>query len=184
MLLLLFLILADEQREIVEKIYDENRKFFLQVAKEITHSEVCAEDAVSNAFLKIIQNIKQIADLPCHKLIPYCVVIVKNCAIDIIRGDKKYVNGTDDQIQNCLSDAISPEMESINEENALFIRKLLFKLKDDDRKLLLLKYVYGMNYTEISGSLMISEVATRKRCQRALEKLRQLYEENDNENDI
>lgn len=177
MLLLLFSLLADEQQTLVEKIYDENYSFFLKIAKGITRSEVHAEDAVSNAFLKIIQNIKQISDLPCHELRPFCVVIVKNCAIDIMRKSQKYVSGTDDQVVQNVSEAYNPEKNVIDSEYILNMKRMLGTLDDDDRVLIMLRYVHGMKYSDISKAMMISEVAARKRCQRTLEKLRQLYKE-------
>ena len=57
------------------------------------------------------------------------------------------------------------------------MKRMLGTLDDDDRVLIMLRYVHGMKYSDISKAMMISEVAARKRCQRTLEKLRQLYKE-------
>ena len=51
----------------------------------IVKSEEAAEDVVSTAFIKIMDNIEKISDLPCPQMTAFCVTIVKNASIDVLR---------------------------------------------------------------------------------------------------
>ena len=54
MMILLFGVLSDEQRALVERIFREHRGRFLRISFKIVKSEETAEDVVSTAFVKIM----------------------------------------------------------------------------------------------------------------------------------
>lgn len=85
MLILLFSVLNDEERELVEQIFHEHHIQFQRIAFRIVQSEETAEDVVSTAFVKIIDNIEKISELPCPQMTAFCVTIVKNASIDVLR---------------------------------------------------------------------------------------------------
>ena len=89
MLLMMISLLDDEQREIIEKIFREDKSFFFHVARGILVSKEDAEDAVSEALLKIVDNLEKISNLPRNKMRAYCIIIVKNCAREKLRRDKR-----------------------------------------------------------------------------------------------
>ena len=53
MMILLFGVLNDEQRALVERIFHEHRVHFQRISFKIVKSEEAAEDVVSTAFVKI-----------------------------------------------------------------------------------------------------------------------------------
>ena len=65
MMILLFSVLNDEQRALVERIFHEHHIHFQRISFNIVKSEEAAEDVVSTAFIKIMDNIEKISDLPC-----------------------------------------------------------------------------------------------------------------------
>ena len=65
LMMLLFAVLNDEQRALVERIFREYRGRFQRISFNIVKSEETAEDVVSTAFVKIMDNIEKISDLPC-----------------------------------------------------------------------------------------------------------------------
>lgn len=77
MLILLFSVLNDEQRALVERIFHEHHIHFQRISFNIVKSEEAAEDVVSTAFIKIMDNIEKISDLPCPQMTAFCVTIVK-----------------------------------------------------------------------------------------------------------
>ena len=85
MLILLFSVLNDEQRALVERIFHEHHIHFQRISFNIVKSEEAAEDVVSTAFIKIMDNIEKISDLPCPQMTAFCVTIVKNASIDVLR---------------------------------------------------------------------------------------------------
>ena len=82
MLILLFSVLNDEQRALVERIFHEHHIHFQRISFNIVKSEEAAEDVVSTAFIKIMDNIEKISDLPCPQMTAFCVTIVKNASIN------------------------------------------------------------------------------------------------------
>lgn len=85
MMILLFSVLNDEQRALVERIFHEHHIHFQRISFNIVKSEEAAEDVVSTAFIKIMDNIEKISDLPCPQMTAFCVTIVKNASIDVLR---------------------------------------------------------------------------------------------------
>ena len=85
MMILLCSVLNDEQRALVERIFHEHHIHFQRISFNIVKSEEAAEDVVSTAFIKIMDNIEKISDLPCPQMTAFCVTIVKNASIDVLR---------------------------------------------------------------------------------------------------
>ena len=68
MMILLFGVLNDEQRALVERIFHEHRVHFQRISFKIVKSEEAAEDVVSTAFVKIMDNIEKISELTCPQM--------------------------------------------------------------------------------------------------------------------
>ncbi|MCR5656963.1 MAG: sigma-70 family RNA polymerase sigma factor, partial [Butyrivibrio sp.] len=85
MLFLILSVLEDDQRKLVEDIFKNNYKKYLRISTRILGSNTVAEEAVSDALIKISLNIKRISHLPCPEMEAFCVTIVKNCAYDHLR---------------------------------------------------------------------------------------------------
>ncbi len=67
MLLFLTMIDSDEDKSKFEVIYENYRNLMFFVAKKILYSDSDAEDAVQDAFIRIINNLDKIEDPKCHK---------------------------------------------------------------------------------------------------------------------
>lgn len=67
MLLYLQMLETPEEKSLFEQIYLEYRGLMYHVAYEILHNDQDAEDAVHQAFVKIVENIKKIDDPVCPK---------------------------------------------------------------------------------------------------------------------
>ena len=92
MMILLFGVLNDEQRALVERIFHEHRVHFQRISFKIVKSEEAAEDVVSTAFVKIMDNIEKISELTCPQMTAFCVTIVKNASIDVLRHSQQSVH--------------------------------------------------------------------------------------------
>ena len=90
MLLYLQMLETPEEKSLFEQIYLEYRGLMYHVAYEILHNDQDAEDAVHQAFVKIVENIKKIDDPVCPKTHGYVVTIVEHQAIDQYRKRQKY----------------------------------------------------------------------------------------------
>lgn len=175
MMILLFGVLSDEQRALVERIFREHRGRFLRISFKIVKSEETAEDVVSTAFVKIMDNIEKIFDLPCPQMTAFCVTIVKNASVDVLRESRRSAHldswdGVSDESSDDLAD------ECIRNADVYKLSGLIDRLDPDDRCFVYLRYAEEMEYKEIGRLLNISEDAAKKRGQRLVKKLRKLYE--------
>lgn len=174
---LIFLgILTEEQQNLVEQIFRVHHIRFYHISFRILKSEASANDAVSMAYIKIMDNIERISELSSPLMTAFCVTIVKNTSIDIIRKSKKFahVESLDTFQDNSVE---SFEDFYINKSNVQRLTDLMDTLSEEDRKLIQLKYVNDMGYLEIGKLLGISEEAAKKRGQRIIQKLKKLYGE-------
>ena len=172
MMILLFSVLNDEQRALVERIFHEHHIHFQRISFNIVKSEEAAEDVVSTASVKIMDNIEKISDLPCPQMTAFCVTIVKNASIDVLRQLQQSVHI--DYWDN-ISDDI--EDECIVNADVHRLTEVIDQLNPDDRHFIYLRYTLEMGYREIGELLNISEDAAKKRGQRLVKKLQKLYEE-------
>ena len=175
MMILLFGVLNDEQRALVERIFHEHRVHFQRISFKIVKSEEAAEDVVSTAFVKIMDNIEKISELPCPQMTAFCVTIVKNASIDVLRHSQQSVHL---DRWDCVSDENSDDLadECIHNADVRKLTELIDRLDPDDRRFVYLRYAEEMGYKEIGELLNISEDAAKKRGQRLVKKLRKLYE--------
>ena len=67
MMILLFGVLNDEQRALVERIFHEHRVHFQRISFKIVKSEETAEDVVSTAFVKSWTTSKKFLNYPVPK---------------------------------------------------------------------------------------------------------------------
>lgn len=176
MMILLFSVLNDEQRALVERIFHEHHIHFQRISFNIVKSEENAEDVVSTAFIKIMDNIEKISDLPGPQMTAFCVTIVKNASIDVLRQLQQSVHiDYWDNISDEDTDDI--EDECIHNADVYRLTEVIDQLNPDDRHFIYLRYTLEMGYREIGELLNISEDAAKKRGQRLIKKLQKLYEE-------
>lgn len=175
MMILLLDVLNDEQRALVEQIFHEHHIHFQRISFNIVKSKETSEDVVSSAFLKIIDNIEKISDLPRPQMTAFCVTIVKNISIDVLRKLPQSVHfDCWDNIPNEREDAVVDEC--IRNADIHRLAEVIDQLASDDRYFIYLRYTLEMGYREIGELLSISEDAAKKRGQRLVKKLRKLYE--------
>ena len=89
-MLMLYLQMLDTLEEKVrfEEIYLKYRNAMFRAADGILHNDQDAEDAVHNAFLRIIKKFSRFQNMPAKDLAPQVVVIARNEAISLQRKKK------------------------------------------------------------------------------------------------
>ncbi len=171
-----FFNLSKSEKEFIDKLYADFYSLFFAIAFEILRNISEAEDAVSEAFIKISKNIKKIIGFSCNEIRSYCVVIVRNEAMNILRKRKKYI----------FTDDVKPVMDDLYYEDSLedvvenkLMNERLFKYVNDlskqEQEMLKMRFYEDMSYKEIAGRMGISEDNARVRVYRIIEKLRKSY---------
>lgn len=86
MMLYLQLLPSPSDKDKFEQLYTLYRGLMFYVARRILPGEADAEDAVHQAFVSIIENLKKISEVRCPKTRSYVVIITERKAIDILRS--------------------------------------------------------------------------------------------------
>ncbi|HFL3113362.1 TPA: RNA polymerase sigma factor, partial [Clostridioides difficile] len=89
MLIYLAMLELEEDKVKFEKIYEKYRQIMFYVANKILKDDHLAEDAVHNAFIRIIKNIDKIDEVDSPRTKAFIVIIVERIAIDFYRKRKR-----------------------------------------------------------------------------------------------
>ena len=79
------LIDSDESKDKFESLYLKYRKHMKHIAMKILDDEHLAEDAVHNAFVKIISNLEKFNKINCQETRNLIVIIIRSVSIDMYR---------------------------------------------------------------------------------------------------
>lgn len=167
MLCYLMLLETERDKSKFVRIYERYRDTMYVTAYDVLRDDRLAEDAVHDAFLKIIDHLEKISEVESHKTKNFVVIIVRNKAIDLYRKRKR-------RGEVPLEGAAEPSGEypdTAAGELAARIAGLPVKLRD----VLELRYYYGYSSAETARLLKISEDAARKRLERAKAALLEEY---------
>ncbi len=132
------------------------------------------EECVSDVFADIFMKCE--FDLSSENDIKYLIAIIaKRKAIDNFRRLTAKANYTADTDEDDMKELVSDFSVDEHVERSELRRVLLDKideLGEPDSTILIQKFYYSRNSTEIAQSVSMTAVAVRQRCARAMDKLR------------
>lgn len=148
----------------IEKCYKLYEQKMYQVAYRILNDEGMAEDAVQNAFLKLIKSNTYFKDPKSDDCKRYIITVIKNASITIYNRQKK------EQEVICFSDQSEQfekkEEHEIDEEREQ-IRAAIHQLPEKYYLVLDCMVIKEMSVKDTAKELAITEAAVRKRFERA-----------------
>ena len=165
------LIDSDESKDKFESLYLKYRKHMKHIAMKILDDEHLAEDAVHNAFVKIISNLEKFNKIDCQETRNLIVIIIRSVSIDMYRKRKREFENTD-----ILQNDISAETDFSMIEVADILNEIDV-LPDIYKDILLLKVEYGYKDREIAKLLGIKVDTVSKRLERARKQLKKQLNE-------
>ena len=168
MLIYLQLIETEEDKSKFEEIYTEYRNLMHYLAYKRLHNRQDAEDAVHQVFVKIAENIKTIEPIS-PKTKRLVVVMIENIVTDMLRKRGRHPN------EEYWEKDLSIPAPELSEKDLL--DACMWKLPEQQRLVIWLKYHDGYNLREIAGMLGITLVWAQKLDQRAKKRLLELYRE-------
>ena len=148
MIIYLQMIESDEDKSKFEQLYIMYKGLMFHVAMKILKNEFDAEDAVHQAFLSLIENLKKISDVKCPK----------RKAIDIIRSRSKLVD------MEFWESTYGIEIPLPGDHG---LADAMARLPAAYRDILLLRYYNGYSVREISSMLHIKKDTAQKQLWRA-----------------
>ena len=176
------LLETEYDRDVCQKLYEENKQKLFRIAYNVLHNTADAEDAVQSCFSKVIKNFERYRNKPYEELVIICQVIVKHDAIDSIREQKKKVIFTDEVYLGEDDIAIwTPDVldELINRNEKDLVLQAIMELDEEERELMYLQYVSEFKPKDIAKLFSTTSAAIRKktlRCRNKLAKILEGYE--------
>lgn len=152
---------TDEQRNILSEFYEENKnKFFSLAYAKLQNSEE-SEDAVQEAFLRIVKYPEKFFSIEPHKRLPYSIIIIRNVVLQMLEKQGRY---TFEELPEGIPDSnLSIEDISIGNVARSELVEFIKTLSEAKKQAVILKGVYGLNNREIADVLGITESAVRRR---------------------
>ncbi|WP_297982164.1 sigma-70 family RNA polymerase sigma factor [uncultured Oscillibacter sp.] len=149
-------------------LYKKYRKLMLYVANQILNNQDDSEDAVHEAFLSIIRNIKKIQDADRPETRSYIVIITERKAINILQKRSSAIPY--DESNELMGIAIPAPGD-------FGIADAFSQLPARYRELILLRYANGYSTKEIAALLGMSQKNVQKVLWRAKKQLEQKLDE-------
>lgn len=165
---------SPEGKSKFEKIYLKYRQAMFYTAKRILQDEQLAEDAVQEAFLRIINNLEKIDDNNCHKTKGFIVVVTEHIAIDMYRkrNRMKFVSMDDAEFYPYVG-LLGTQQEF---EGDNMVEKAILSLPVIYQGVLILKFFNEYEDKEIARLLKITQENVRQRLSRGKKKLEEILE--------
>ena len=170
-MILVFTFDTVEERDKFDYLYRKYKDLLFYKAWGILHDHMLAEDALSEAYIRIYRNLEKVEDVNSPRTIAFLTTIVRNTALTILsRTKSETVEEPDENIadtQNLEDDVLS----AISSENLVLI---IGKLDEQSRNIFLLKYAYDLPHKEIAEQLNTTENNITVKLHRVKKKLSNL----------
>nr|WP_281064907.1 sigma-70 family RNA polymerase sigma factor [Clostridium punense] len=151
----------------IAQLYDAYENKMYGIAYSILHNVEQAEDAVQDAFIKLIPHISTIQRIESLKTKRLVVYTIKNIAIDLYRRNRKETELFTKEVEEKVISENQNGVSSVKTiEDRYMITQLLSKLPEKYREIIQYRCFYELSYKEISSLLNISEDVAAKRYER------------------
>lgn len=176
---MLFLLFdTHEEKILAERLYNNYSKFMFKTAYTILDDKSLAEDAVQQAFIKIIKNLSKIDENNVKKTKNFIGLITKNTAIDIYNKVQNEPIALDDNYTSDMKYDISCII--IDRETIDRLKIHIKALKPIYQTPLFLYAEQGLSVNEIAEILDIKPKTVQKRIERARAQLINALNKEDN----
>lgn len=175
-----------EDKELIRKCQTGDKEAFYELISryhpfvykflvKITEDEGIAEDLTQETFLKIIKNIDKYDLDGRAKFSTYVITVSKNCYIDYIRREKKWMqaipideNSNIEDISTNVEDLVLDKMynQDIIEE--------IENLTDEQKLVIKMKYIEGLTLKEIGDRLNLETKTVKSRIHNGIVRLRKI----------
>ena len=156
----------EDQRRFM-RLFKAHEKKIYAVALRILRDPDRAEDAAQQTWLKLVQNWSRISALPWRETEGYAVTISKNCALDMLRSDRKTA---------AFSENWEPPAQEERQEEYDYLVSLIRALPENYRRILELKCVEEQTNREIARRLGLKESTVASRVMRGRTMLKERLE--------
>ena len=162
---------GDNEKDKFERIYHTYKGLMLSCAYSILKDESLSEDAVHNAFMRILSNLSKIDEVDSPRTRGFVIVITENVSKTMYNSlNRVKVVELDESIPY----DVTVEQKAEQNLTAELIAEKIALLPENYRSVLTLRYFNGLDDKEIASVLGISHSLARKRLERARKALGKL----------
>ena len=175
MILAMIAAISDsEERSRVTEIYERYNENMYAKAYSILNNSHDAEDAVMNAFERIILHVDKFIGVKTDSLAGLVMLYTKCAAIDIYRKKQRHTAEPFDEISEATDDIADTIIAA---ETAESIAKAIERLTETQKTAIILKYYYGHTSEEIASIINSTSEAVRTMLVRARRRLAKMLKE-------
>jgi RNA polymerase sigma-70 factor (ECF subfamily) len=150
-------------REDVSALYAKYGFFLRRRCRTILRNDALADDALQEAFVKVLHSEGALAEV--EEPLRWLYRVVDRCCFDALRKARRSIvspgsEGDDEERSNVAT--VHP---SVDHEVRDAVLRLLATLTEDEMQIALLLFVDGMSQGEIADELGLSRVTINKRVQ-------------------
>lgn len=170
MLIYLAMIEHEQDKRKFERLYEDYRQTMYYAANRILQDRHLAEDAVHQAFLRLVDRLDMVNEENVYQTKAFLTVITEHIAIDLYRKRKreKWTSYEDMELYLTSEEPFPQENEVLD---------AIFSLPVNYAKVLQLRYARDCTIEEMAELLKISPENVRQRISRAKKKLQEILEE-------
>jgi len=139
------------------RLFEAHEKKIHAVALRVLGDPDKAEDAAQQTWLQLIKNWDRVSALPWRETEGYVVTVAKNCALDILRAERRTTAFPEDW---------DPPAREDGQEEYRYLISLIRSLPGNYRRILELKCVEEQTNREIARRLGIKESTVAVRVMR------------------
>ena len=170
---------TQEDRNFVAQLFGEYRQMMFSITYSILHHRYDAEEAVSNAFVNIMESnsLKKLQTFDVKHRESYIAIAAKNAALKIYNQRKKNNENTVNEYYIDSDNIDTTEEEALSSVGVFEIKSAIDALPENDHTILELHFLNDKSYDEIAKELSITPDNVRQRIHRARKHLEIILQE-------
>lgn len=158
MLIFLSMLETDEERQRFMELYSQYGNAMLRVAQRYFIGDpTMAEDAVQNAWLRVVDKFSRLQDIPRKKRGAYLVIIAKNESISLLRKQHKELP---------FDETVVADKGNFERDNAKDITETIQEMPEIYRAVIEMRFVEELSTKEIAAALGLKETTVNVRIHR------------------
>ena len=173
---------AAADRQTMTELYETYEQKMFGIANAILHNDWQAEDAIHEAFVRMVPYLSRCKDVNDEKTKILIVRVIKSAAIDIYRKNKRENTYILDSEEDWIEDKHNPvEVYLATLSAGEMLKKIIGQLSSDDRKIIEMRCYDGMPVSDIGEILGISTDNVYKRLSRARKRVKEIIAKGEDE---
>ena len=173
--------LEDDERELIERLYNDYSKKVKELAISVLHSDRQADDIVNDTFLKVIRYKEKFIDVSENERVRLIIICTRSICFNIYNRNKKirfesiesfYRDENEKDLRFEQPADVDLLKKLVEDETGAFLQSAIDKLKPPARDMIILKFYHEMKNVEIAEFYKMKPSTVSTIIQRSIKRLR------------